>query len=196
MVEILNNSLYLAVGQPLGAVPTGPDDGLQYGIRVGGTFFHLPFEGYDLWHRALVGATHEDLVTIATRQGSLDDLDDNVAFFQEAGLLVAWHGPNPAVALASDLRLLSTGVGDGVDGADRTRYTILSRAGTPACTVDFLSYVFWSYCDGRNTVVQAADATAAHCQVPPDAVLERAGQLVPLLVRHALVFLDRVGDKR
>jgi hypothetical protein len=176
--------LYLAVGQPLGVMPGGA----ECGIRVGGTFFHLPLEGYELWHLALGGRTAADFVAAAREQGADRDLDDNLRFFRRHMLLVAWH-PN-ARALASQLRLLPTAMGGGLDGADPARFVLLSRTRTPACRVDFLSYVLWSYCDGVNSLEEAARAAAAHCQVPLDVMLERADRLVPLLMRHGLTLLD------
>lgn len=184
--------LYLAVGQPLGLMPAA-DGGRDCCIRGGEVFFHLSLEGYELWHLSLGGATHLDLETIAERQGSLADLADNLAFFREKMLLVEWHGEPTARELAPRLRVLPTGIGGGSDEPDSNRFVILSRAGQEECAVDFLSYVLWSYCDGAKTLAEAVAATAAHCKVPPQAVLERAGWLVPKLVRHGLAFLDLVG---
>jgi hypothetical protein len=185
MPRFSDQPLYLAIGQPLGVMPGGA----ECGIRVGGTFFHLPLEGYELWHLALGGSTAADLVATAREQGADRDLDDNLRFFRHHMLLVAWH-PSNSRALASRLRLRPTAMGGGLDGADPARFVLLSRAGTPACRVDFLSYVLWSYCDGVNSLEEAAQAAAAHCQVPLDVMLERADRLVPLLMRHGLALLD------
>lgn len=185
---------FLAIGVPLGPmVSASQTTDSPWVVRRGGRFVQMPRFAYEWWHRALDGVDLNTLRTIASRQHTLADMEDNLAWFVESQLLWPWIAHEPDANRLGEIRVIPSGIGAGNVGDDPTRFALLSRRdATPALWVDFLAYTLWSFCDGAMSLDAACRATSEYLHTPLETVQKRAWSLIPALMRNGLAFLDAV----
>ena len=180
---------YLAVGRPAGVDRSvGPEP--LYSLTIDGRDYHLPLTGYHYWVGALAGATTADLHAIAETADDLADFADNLAWFQETHLLWASTGTLSDARDFAQLRVLPTGLGAGQTDPTTSHCSLLTRDGHPALTLDVVSYIFWTLCDGIRSVAAACDETARRTEHPLTEVQRHAAALLPRLAAHGLILLD------
>lgn len=177
---------FVAIGTPVGIVPSADDRPSAVTIRAGSRFVALDGSSARVWVRAAAPAGSAELAADARSDGDLEEL-------VSTGLLVQLPVQNGADTIEESFfglvpvpltRIATSGLND--DGS----WSISDWNGQPRVQLDQIDYLVWSFLNGRVSIREALHRTASILEVEPARLRDRAIRLIVALLISRSIVLD------
>jgi len=194
----LDKQIFISVGFSVGII-SGPNDTdpfnpveRLYWIRCGDKFHGVPWPAMDIWLRATVPASGEQIKKHLFENRSIESSDIWIKHLTELleGKLILPFEPSKLSSEFLSLKVIAQGFGLGVNLEDPREYLIAHIDGSPVVGLDFAAYILWMYFDGVRTLKQAIKDAAVFLRIAENTLSERVPSLLEVLLLTRTVYLD------